>query len=231
MTPSTKRQAAITYRQVTVQSPGRPSLRLPLLAPVNDLLGLSDETYKAGHLLGRYGETFEFGRGFLGGGDQELREAFTEAAKLAAQGRVSSRIASHLERVRFAGDGGVTDVPDLAALAAWCLVELVRRMPLKLKKCPTCHRPWLDTPGGSRYCERRAPGQARDCRTLAKEKRLTSDSNYRAYRREYKRLDDALRRTAITALELGDWRRENSAHGWEPFDTWKTNRSKEESNG
>jgi Zn-finger nucleic acid-binding protein len=225
MTSSIKRPAAITYRQVSVEPVGRTSLRLPLLAPVNDLLGLSDETYMA-YLFGRYSETFDL-RGFLGGDGEKLRGEFTEAAKLAAQGRISQKIASHLQRVRFAGNGGASDVPDVAALAAWCLVELIRRMPLKLKRCPTCRRPWLDTPGGSRYCERRAPGQARDCRTLAKEKQLTSDSNYRAYRREYKRLDDAFRRKTISAQDLVAWRAENSAHSWAPFDMRKSNRPKE----
>jgi Zn-finger nucleic acid-binding protein len=141
--------------------------------------------------------------------------------------KLSSELAPHLERLRFAPDGTVAEVPDLAALAAWSLLEAVRRQPLRLRSCPICRGRWLARPGESEYCQRLAPGQVtKDCRTLAKEKRLAGDTAYRAYRREYKRLSEASSRGAIDVRDLIAWRNENGPAKWAPFNEWKARRQR-----
>lgn len=221
MTPSIRRRGTIAYRQVTVSTGHGEDLRLPLAAPINDLLALDRGTEYFTYIHNRYGDAFAGARGYTGH-SLDAPRAFRHAADLAAKGRIAAAVAEHLEHVEFAGDGSVAHIPDLPSLAAWCLVELVRRTPLVLKTCPTCKTPWIDTKGGSRYCERPAPGQSRDCRTLAKEKRLAGDSEYRAYRREYKRLHEAFQRGSITAEDVVGWRRDNGPKHWQPFDVWKT---------
>jgi hypothetical protein len=215
--------ARIVYGQALLKR-GRNELdRLPLAAPINDLLGIlgphADERYVS-YLVSRYGSFGQAGESFPW--DKErLRREFLAAAKTAQHGHIAAVIAPHLERVQF-NPGRLPDVaPDFEALAAWSLSESMRRGQLKLFTCPMCKAPWLGSPGGPRYCQRRAPGQLRDCRTLAAERRLAGDSAYRAYRREYKRLAEAFRTNRISAKELVGWRQENGPARWLPFDQWK----------
>jgi hypothetical protein len=218
----------VTYRQLVLSDNGE-VLRLPLTAPVNDLLGLlrGDETYLAWVLV-RYSA---FGKPLGEGSRPEGRQAFLKAAKAATTGHVSRDIATQTERVRFAPDG-TADVPDFTALAAWSLLEAVRRQPLKLRTCAQCKRQWLARPDESLYCQRVAPGQVRmDCRTFAKERRLAGDNAYRRYRREYKRLSEAQRRGSIEIRELVNWREQNGPADWLPFDEWKALQTKEEQHG
>lgn len=228
-------RGTVEYRQLVLRRDGDEALRLPLTAPVSDLLGLSkdDEQYSA-YLSVRYGKTFATnGRGVLADAQKKDEEgnpivvdAFLHAARSAAKGQLASSVGPYVERLRFAADGDVADVPDFVALAAWSLIEAVRRQRLKLITCPTCKRPWLGSPDGPKHCQRRAPGQMRDCRTLAKEKRLAGDSRYRSYRREYKRLEQAFRRRRVTAQELVAWRDENTVGKWERFPIWNARRQK-----
>jgi hypothetical protein len=214
-------QGEVAYRQLVLRDNGE-TLRLPLAAPVNDLIGQlrpSTDGYVA-YLVDRYQPLAGPGsRPFWS--DAAEGAAFLDAAQDATKGKLSSSIAPHLERLRFTDDGSVA-VPDLAALAAWSLLESVRRQRLKLFTCLNCKGKWLGTPGGSRYCQRLAPGQvSKDCRTLAYEKRVAGDKQYGRYRREYKRLTEAQRRGTLDATELMRWRDENSPASWLPFDEWK----------
>jgi Zn-finger nucleic acid-binding protein len=219
----------VAYRQIVLRDNGQ-VLRLPLTAPVNDLLGQlrstsqGDETdifrwvlHRYVPLFGRLGEAVE----------RDVQETFLNAAKKATKGTIAAELAPHLERLRFAPDGSVAEIPDLAALAAWSLLEAVRRQPLELRSCPICKGRWLARPDESKYCQRVAPGQVdKDCRTLAKEKRLAGDTAYRAYRREYKRLSEASRRGAIDVPTWIAWRNENGPSKWAPFDEWKARRKR-----
>src|SRR3954470_22859610 len=168
-------KGSVTYRQLVLRENGE-VLRLPLIAPLNDLLGLlrryprpADKLQYLPWLSNRYGSLG--GRrheGFLAEArEREVQDAFLLAAKAAAKGKLSADLAPRLERLRFGADGTV-DVPDFAALAAWSLLEAVRRQPLELRTCPQCKAKWLARPEESDYCQRVAPGQVtRDCRTLA----------------------------------------------------------------
>lgn len=214
--------AEIAYRQVVLSDRGEEKLRLPLLAPFNDVLGWQreDETYTS-YLLGRYG-SLGFAKGSIGE-SYKLESSFVVAARAAAKGRFAAELGDDLERVRFGAEGAVEDVADLAALGAWTLLEAVRRQPLKLWTCPICKKKWLGTHDEtSPHCQRRAPGHAaKDCRTLAYERRVAGDENYGAYRREYKRVTEMERRGAIDPVDLYRWREANSAIDWTSFETWK----------
>lgn len=220
-------QGEVSYRQLVLRDNGE-TLRLPLTAPVNDLLGQLRpsakrvETDYLPWITVRY-QAFGDRCGVLGEArKRDVQQTFLKAAKEAARGYVSADVAPYLERLRFAPDGTVDDVPDFAALAAWSLLESVRRQPLELRTCPQCKGRWLARPDESQYCQRVAPGQVgKDCRTLNREKRLAGDSRYRAYRKEYKRLDEAFRRGAINVHELIAWRQQNGPAEWLPFDKWK----------
>jgi Zn-finger nucleic acid-binding protein len=106
-------------------------------------------------------------------------------------------------------------------------MEGLRRQSLKLVTCPMCKGKWLGSPSGSRYCQRIAPDQSRDCRTLAKEKRQAGDRVYAAYRREYKRIQEAHRRGKVDTLDLLAWRKENGPASWAPFQSWAATRKEE----
>ena len=219
--------AEIARQQIVLARGGVEVLQVPLAAPINDVLGLavSSEEYSV-WLVTRYGPVF---------GSPLLEEvqgkkaqvALDLGARSAKDGRLDKELGPYLERLRFLPRDGV-EVPDLVSLAAWSLYEAMRRKPLELVLCKNCKRPWLTTPGGPKFCQRQAPGQSRDCRTLAKERRLAGDTKYRAYRREYKRVSEAARRGgAITALDFVHWRTDNGPAAWQPFDLWKSKRKKE----
>jgi Zn-finger nucleic acid-binding protein len=201
--------------------------------PVNDVLGLFrkgrrqeapfvERATNLDDLVERY-EPMKFPRGALSDAyNRAVYEDFLAAAEDAAKGRLSSRIATYLERLRFDSDGGVSNVPDFTALAAWSLLEALRRQPLQLRTCPNCKGKWLAPPSEvSRYCQRRAPGQvSRDCRTLDYEKRLAGTA-YHAYRKEYKRVAELQRRGTIDLAERNLWREHNTPASWLPYDQWK----------
>jgi Family of unknown function (DUF6076) len=219
-------QVSVSYRQVVLRDPGRDaSWQLPLAAPVNDLLGLaiSPDAEVGGYLIYLMKKYEGFGMHGLGGAQQALA-AFDRAAVAAAKRRLSPELAPYLERIKFSISPGTDDVPDFVALAAWSLLESLRRQSLALITCPRCKRPWFGAPKGPRHCQRPAPGQSRDCRTLEKERRLASNPAYRAYRREYKRLEEAARRGSVTFEDFIEWRTANRAHAWRPFDEWKAKR-------
>jgi hypothetical protein len=208
----------IAYRQIVLTDRGVEKLRVPLLAPANDMLGWSaqDLEYLV-YLRDRYGGVY----GSLASGPD-----FAEAATLATKGRFSATVGMYLERLQFAPDGSVRDVPDFPALAAWSLLEGVRRAELRLRTCLTCGRPWLASQDDrSKFCQRWAPGQFRDCRTLAAEQRLAGDKTYSAYRREYKRVTEMERRGSIKLADLYRWREANDALAWTPFEQWKESHS------
>jgi Zn-finger nucleic acid-binding protein len=222
-------QGRIAYRQLVLRDNGE-RLRLPITAPINDLVGQLRSSAHEGYLPYLFDRYKAFGgqRGFLGDArERNVQEEFLTAAKSAVKGEVSTLIAPHLERLRFASDGSV-DVPDFAALAAWSLLEAVRRQELKLFTCPICKGKWLGAPDGPKYCQRVAPGQvSKDCRTLAYEKRLAGDKEYRRYRREYKRLTEAFRRGSLDVKDLIAWRDENGPASFTPFDEWNANREED----
>jgi hypothetical protein len=222
-------QGEVAYRQLVLTEKGEEKLRLPLTAPVNDMLGwLATPTSLRNYVTymgARYG-----GLG-LGRLRMEHAAGFLDAAKAATKGHLSADIAEHVGRLRFAPDGTVAAVPDFPALAAWSLMEAVRRQELRLLTCPTCKRKWLASSSEkSRYCQRWAPGQTRDCRTLEYERHVAGDAAYSAYRREYKRLAEAERRGSVEGYAVRQWRAQNSATDWQPFEEWKAQR-KEEANG
>ena len=218
-------KAEVAYRQVVLRDNGE-ALRLPLTAPVNDLLGQFRPSAKGNEtdILPWLSVRYAAFRGLGEAKGHDVQETFLRASRAATKGKLSRELAPHLERLRFAPDGSV-DVSDFAALAAWSLLEALRRQPLELRTCQQCKGPWLARPGESKYCQRVAPGQIRmDCRTLAKEKRLAGDPAYRRYRREYKRLAEAQSRGAIEAKDLMRWREQNGPADWLPFDEWKAQR-------
>src|SRR4051812_45648234 len=132
-------QGEVAYRQLVLRGGGEKVARLPLLAPLNDLLGArrlvpnepSDEDAMYGAYLFKRYDGLGFSRGWQGRAIDALA-AFEQAAKTAPKGAMSAALAPHLERLRFRPDGGVADVPDLTVLATWSLLEAVRRQPLKL---------------------------------------------------------------------------------------------------
>jgi hypothetical protein len=211
----------VAYRQLVLSERGEEKLRLPLLAPANDMLGWENPAGYAAYLFQRYGQ-LSFPRGSLGSSQGEAAD-FYGAAKAATKGHVAKSIAEHLERLRFSADGALTDVPDFAALAAWSVLEAVRRQQLRLRTCPTCKRKWLSAADErSRYCQRWAPGQMKDCRTLAHERKLAG-SGYASYRREYNRITEAHRRGSLSTKDLFAWRDDNDATNWTPYEQWKEN--------
>ena len=215
----------VAYRQLVLRDNGE-VLRLPLTAPINDLLGQLRPSAR-GHeadILPWLSERYRGFRGLEEGGRHEVQQAFLAAARKATKGQLAPEVARHLERLRFNADGSV-EVGDFAALAAWSLIEAVRRQSLELRTCAQCKGRWLAAPTEPNYCQRVAPGQVtRDCRTLARERRLAGDARYRAYRREYKRLAEAQRRGAIDVRDVVKWREENGPKRWLPFDQWNQQR-------
>jgi Zn-finger nucleic acid-binding protein len=224
-------QGEVTYRQLVLYDNGE-TLRLPLTAPVNDLLGQLRPSARRSlgyltYLSVKYQALALAARTLGDALEPDVQQTFLRAAKQATEGRVSAELAPYLERLQFAPDGTVDDVPDLSALAAWSLLEAVRRQPLELRTCPLCKGRWLARPDESKYCQRVAPGQVhKDCRTIDREKRVAGDSQYRAYRREYKRLAEAFSRGAIDARELVAWREQNSPKKWTTFDKWTARRKR-----
>lgn len=225
-------QGHVAYRQLVLTESGVEKLRLPLLVPVNDLLG-QYVTRSGGGYTSRATDLYDLWeryqplsgkQGVLGdGGKLAVYTDFLAASQGAVRGQLSARLAPYVERLRFDSDGSVAEIPNFTALAAWSLLEAVRRQPLELRTCPTCKGKWLAPPEElSRYCQRRAPGQvSKDCRTLDYEKRLAGNVAYRAYRREYKRLTEMQRRGTLDMKELMRWREQNSPAQWLPFDEWK----------
>jgi hypothetical protein len=161
----------------------------------------------------------------------EARPRFLKAARRAQQGYVAALLADDLGRVRYRPGRSPDEVHDgdLPALAAWSLVEALRRQPITLGKCRNCRRPWIVQPG-QEFCQRTAPGHVRDCRTLAKEAAFLGRPEVQGYRREYKRLHELKRRGTISAQELNEWRQQNSPKKWRRYDDWKERR-KETSHG
>src|SRR5437868_5959118 len=122
----------VAYRQLILRDKrGDERLRVPLLTPVNDVLGAdANRTDYTSYLSRRYSDLFP--RGSVGE-QTTTAGVFALAISAAVKGRLDARLAPHLERVAFAPDGTVTDVPDLLALAAWSLLEAIRRQPLKAR--------------------------------------------------------------------------------------------------
>ena len=225
-------KGAVSYRQLVI-SPNGERWPYPLTAPVNDLLGLfvpernrpartrASDTY---WLRLRYQPFVAKDELISDARKTGVWADFLNAATSATRGHVAAQIASYLERLTFKADGSV-DVPDFPAFAAWSLLEAVRRQPLKLFTCPNCKGKWLGAPDESKFCQRLAPGQpSKTCRELDYERGLAGRPGYAAYRREYKRLTEANRRGAIELPELLQWRQENAANAWLPFEDWKAKR-------
>ena len=99
-----------------------------------------------------------------------IPELFLRAAERASRGRFTAELGPHLERVRFGGASKPDEVPDLLALAAWCLDQALRQGRLELRNCAYCERPFLST-GQARYCQRLARGSAgQTCQDVGKVK-------------------------------------------------------------
>lgn len=216
-------QGEVLYGQLVLRNAkGDEKLRLPLTAPLNDLVGQLRPEGGESFTLYLYRRYTSNGVRVGAANQVAVQKDFADAILSAEKGQLAEKIAPYLATLRFAPDGTVTDVPDLPALAAWSLLESIRRRPLKLRTCPTCKGKWLGSADDSRYCQRVAPGQlSKDCRTLDYERRIAGDDAYQAYRREYKRLTEQERRGSLATRDLYRWREANNPIAWTPFDEWK----------
>lgn len=222
---------------------------VPLVAPVSDLLGLRADWQYAVRLHSTYGPFWpEIGVTVRSGKEavrvdlaveaetariewisaeaarlrkRELPRLFLDASRLAAEGRLSAKLAPFLERVLRRPGEEPDDVPDgdLPALAAWALDEVLRISRVEVRNCPLCKVPWVaSATQPSPYCERPFPGRHMSCRELKKDEHFRESQ--RDWRREYKRVHERVRRGTVSDAEWEAWRKQNSPGAWIAFDTW-----------
>jgi hypothetical protein len=153
--------------------------------------------------------------------DLGMPRLFLEAARRAAQGHFSARLAPHYERIRRQPAENSDAIPDgdLPTLAAWALDQALRLQPLAIVVCPRCHIPWLTASGeDSPYCQRPAPGHDSTCRELRKAELFRERQG--PWRREYKRLHEKTRRGTLSQQAFAAWNAANTPGQWQPYEEW-----------
>lgn len=147
----------------------------------------------------------------------QLRATFERAATEAADGRLSPELAPHLARVRRLR-GGVVEVEDFVALAAWALEEKLRDGPVQTAVCPSCGALWLPERHGV-YCQR----PLFSCRANAKQQ--TYRERHGDFQRERKKLYERARRGTLSFDVYDRWLEANrpgpKGKTWVPFDKWQ----------
>ena len=85
---------------------------------------------------------------------QGLPAAMLRSARAGTKGRLDSALVEQLKRVRFVRPREVS-VPDLPALAAWCLsLEIQDAGGYEIRRCDLCNVPFVAT-RDTDYCRRR----------------------------------------------------------------------------
>lgn len=229
-----------------------PDVSWSLSAPIDDLMGLMPDPNYVAHLARRYGPLlepdFRKRQRALRGGDKgpspaydpglrladELlhkirldagttRRAFTVGAQEAEDGHLSRELAPFFALIQWIPGSGVLIAPEIEALGAWCLIEIVRSRRVMVVACENCGVPFVSL-GRARYCSRPVPGSASlaVCRELASQR--THRTKHGDYQRERKRLHERKRRGLLTQSTYDDWSRENSPTDWKQFDEWANDR-------
>lgn len=129
-------------------------------------------------------------------------------------------------------DGPAVDIPDLPALAAWCLLNLtVASSKVRAVECPSCNRPWLTgrASRGGRYCNRPAPGKRTTCSQT--NKHAVFAERRADWNREYRKIYARKLRGSISEQDWNEWRALHAdaaiieRGGWLPFDSWIASRA------
>jgi len=233
-------QVAVSARSLVLSDTKGVVARVGLEDPVNDVLGLLREDGVDGGVVrhwARYGRFW--GPITIDPNDTERTDrilaaleavtssqapaTFEGGARAAQRGHLDPAIAEHLAQVRYRPGSDPDELPDhdFVALTAWALDQVMRRYQFTVRKCRMCKAPWIATARAPRECERPAPGQYRSCREEARRRRLAGKTGYGAYRREYKRIEQARRRGTVAEEDWQQWKHLNTPDSWTPFDNWK----------
>lgn len=219
----------LTGHRIRTIENGMPIGPVRFTAPIDDLLGLA----RRGSEGKAYLEILErrYGRRAVEQLEALGPPTVLRAVEVAAGAAVNKRIALPplLARKLAEVEISLGDVPsvlpddDLVALVAFTLlVTAIDGRDFSLVTCPKCGAPWVGPVDEPDYCLRPAPGGlARSCRVVHNEERLLDRDTYAAYRREYKRITEALRRGSISREDAVAWRDENAEDFWLPFEEWR----------
>ena len=153
---------------------------------------------------------------------EQRREEFRSPIAAASEGRIAPVLSRPLGRVRRL-EGGLVELDDIHALAAWCLSELLRSGPVAISTCPQCGSPWLPDRDAT-YCRRPAPGHVASCRQVAKKKARFVGKN-RGFHLERKKLYERTRRGTLDRADYDAWASENLPAEWTPFAQWQAERA------
>src|SRR5262245_15041504 len=198
---------------------------LPLTAPADDLLGLRDDPLYDAYLFEQYGSKIpEVIDQANVGCEQGLPERFLHSAAQAAKGQLDEQLVPYLLTIRrrpYPQYDKLTD--DLPTLAAWVLDLLPRFRAFEIKLCTRCGFPRLVFEGEADFCRRPAPGHTTRCANLERERRFREDR--RAWRREYQRLHDRLRRGSLSEHDWQAWRAGNTVENWARYEEWQAARA------
>jgi Family of unknown function (DUF6076) len=220
--------------------------------PVNDVLGLrADERYliwldaewgelaptseQVARMLGRRRKTepdshlaVDLGRiaEVAGGGTEEFGDAAHTIDYV--------RLAPLLAQVKSLGYARSIEVPSLAALAAWALVQEVEHGSHVLRQCSSCQRPFFArVPAGMTrlaaatvlewYCQRPAPGLTISCAQVHAVDRFGRERE--EWSREYRKVMARKLRGTVSEKEFRAWKAVSGpgerGKDWIPFDQWK----------
>jgi len=205
-----------------------PTVQVPLVAPVNDLLALSSERIYVQHLASSYPgfwprlqEAETSVREWLAAGVPCL---FAEATEAASRGSLSPSIISYTAAVVRRAAPDSDEVNDLPALGAWALERLLERRAVVVRPCSSCGRPWIPP---TRYphnlCHRPRPGFRLSCFEVNRQSRWASRN--RDWRREYKKLHERVRAGTLPAETFKAWRAANTPSSWHPLEDWIAGRT------
>lgn len=131
------------------------------------------------------------------------------AARRAERGNIVADLGPILERVTYRPGDEPDELADgdLPALAAWALVEMLRREPVRVRRCGLCRKPFLAPSEDALYCARPAPGRSRYCRSAKRDERFAKE--HPEYRRYYKRLHERKRRGSLDPWIWELWTADN----------------------
>ena len=196
------------------------SLCAPRMLPIRNGCGRPGLTFgrSTGHST-RY--RIEWRSSSVAGMQQAYRASSPEPGNGRRTAGSIPKLAPYLGRVRYGRGAEADEVQngDLPALAAWALVEMIRRDGVSVRRCRNCKQPFLTGPDDKAIlCERPAPGRARSCRALDRDVRFQQENA--DYRREYKRAWRAKSRGQLSKLEWEAWRRDNKPDDYTPYDEW-----------